>query len=94
MKEIAVTPFEIRLDYEEGGLDCIPIVLDAEGKEMESAGDSVSVIPVADHDISSITVYLCEFEQWKGEIISHRETGDYQQYLEKYAIYTKSIELT
>ena len=61
---------------------------------MESAGDSVSVIPVADHDISSITVYLCEFEQWKGEIISHRETGDYQQYLEKYAIYTKSIELT
>lgn len=92
LHSVTVTPFELSLELEEAGRDCIPIVFDAQGNWMEH-GENTSVFPIADHDVSRITICICEFEKWKGDIIAHRDQDDYLQYTGEHALYRKELEL-
>lgn len=93
LNKISVTPFELHIDYAHSGIDCIPIVLDAQGNWMEFS-DSVQILPIADHDIARITVYLCEFEQWVNELNKYSHQEDFRQYLENCALYSREVDLS
>lgn len=56
--------------------------------------DSVQNIPIAGHDISQITVYLCEFEQWVNELNQYSHQEDFRQYLDNCAPYSREIDLS
>lgn len=93
LNEISVTPFELCIDYEDSGSNCIPILLDAQGNWMEPA-DSFYTLPIADHDTTTITFYLCDFEQWANEISQYSRQENYQQLLDQYALYRTEVDLS
>lgn len=90
---ITVTPFELSVDYADGGKDCIPLVFDAEGNQMENGSGTVSVFPIGDHAVNRITVCICEFDVWKGELLPHRDEADFLQFVKEKALYSKELEL-
>ena len=94
VRAVSVTPFELSIETEQtSDMNCVVVVLDAQGKWMDSGNGDMSVLPVADHDVSKITVYLCDFEAWTGEIKGHRTDADFARYLKERALYEREVEL-
>lgn len=94
LRAVSMTPFELSIETEQGAdMDCIVVVLDAQGKWMDSGNGNVSVLPIADHDVSEITVYLCSSETWTNEIKGHQGDADFTQYVKERALYEREVEL-
>ena len=90
---INVTPFEVSVDYADGGMDCIPIVFDAQGNRMENGSGDVSVLPIGDHAVNRMTVCICLFDVWKEDLLSHRDEADFLQYVKEKSLYSKELEV-
>ncbi len=90
---INVTPFEVSVDYADGGMDCIPIVFDAQGNRMENGSGDVSVLPIGDHAVNRMTVCICLFDVWKEDLLSHRGEADFLQYVKEKSLYSKELEV-
>jgi hypothetical protein len=74
------TPFELTVfeKYAEGDsiADYFPVMLDAEGKFMETGdlGGAVNTVPVRNHDISTVYVYECDYDEYMDELKGLRFT--------------------
>lgn len=89
---VSVTPFELCIDPIDPDFSCVPVVFDAQGQWMEYGGD-LNTLPIAGHDISHITVYLCSETEWLNEIKGHREEENFMQYVAQRALYQKELLL-
>ena len=60
---------------------------------MDAAGSDAAVLPVAEHDISKITVYLCDYMEYMDELKSHKYEDSFRELLEERAAYKKEVVL-
>ena len=96
LESVTVTPFEIHINevyLNHNNADYFPVVLDARGKYMDAAGSDAAVLPVAEHDISKITVYLCDYMEYMDELKSHKYEDSFRELLEERAAYKKEVVL-
>lgn len=94
LESLLLTPFELRVNARMEGGDYIPILLDAQGKWMDPGSGDVSILPVSGHDVSEVTVYLCDFTLWYDEIKAYRDQPGLRDYLEQYAAYRRTVTLS
>lgn len=76
------TPFEIKLNqtYPDGGYDYFPIALDAKGDILPYGSDSnVNIFAIQDSDISTIYVYICDYDEYMDELKGYYYSDDYEQ---------------
>lgn len=95
LESVTVTPFEIHINevyLKHNNADYYPVVLDSQGKYIDAASNA-AILPVADHDISSITVYLCDYMEYMDELKSHKYEDNFQELLEERAAYKKEVVL-
>ncbi|MBO6284006.1 MAG: DUF4179 domain-containing protein [Pseudobutyrivibrio sp.] len=64
---VSKTPFELELDYDDPNADYIVVALDKDGKHM-SAVNNMDMLPVEGHDVSEITLYVCDYNEYMDEI--------------------------
>lgn len=78
---VTKTPFEISLDVSDPDFKYFAVVLDANGNLMSANGSSGSVNTVAiqDNDVSSISVYLCDYDEYMDELKGYYFSDDYQE---------------
>lgn len=78
---VTKTPFEISLDVSDPDFKYFAVVLDADGNLMSANGSSGSVNTVAiqDSDVSSISVYLCDYDEYMDELKGYYFSDDYQE---------------
>lgn len=78
---VTKTPFEISLDVADPDFKYFAVVLDADGNLMTANGTSGSVYTVAiqDSDVSSISVYLCDYDEYMDELKGYYFSDDYQE---------------
>ena len=78
---VTKTPFEISLDVEDPESKYFAVVLDADGNLMSDNGTSGSAYTVAvqDSDVSSIYVYLCDYDEYMDELKGYYFSEDYQE---------------
>lgn len=78
---VTKTPFEISLDVEDPESKYFAVVLDADGNLMSDNGTSGSAYTVAiqDSDVSSISVYLCDYDKYMDELKGYYFSEDYQE---------------
>ncbi len=97
LASVTVTPFELGLNLifeHNDSYDYYPVVLDANGKFMESASaGKATSLPVADHDISRITIYLCDYLEYMDEIKGKRNDDNFRQLLEERSSYLKEVTI-
>ncbi len=72
---VSKTPFELELDYDDPYANYIVVALDKDGKHME-AEDELSMLPVKGHDVSEITLYVCDYYDYMDEIKGLQLEGD------------------
>lgn len=89
---VSVTPFELRIDPIDPNFCCLPIVFDAQGQWMDYGTGDVNTLPIGGHDISRITVCLCDAAEWLNEIKGHREEENFMEYVTKRALYQKELQ--
>ncbi|MDO4274743.1 MAG: hypothetical protein Q4D16_13830, partial [Eubacteriales bacterium] len=85
-------------------LDYVPVVMDADGELMSSGGKfggSGNMIAIQDRDVSSITVFLCDYVEymdelkvyyWSDDYEKNKDTKTFKQLLEEEAIMWKEIK--
>lgn len=96
LESVTVTPFEIHINevyLNHDKADYFPVVLDAQGKYIDSAGSDAAFLPVADHDISRITVYLCDYLEYMDELKGLKYEDNFRELLEERAVYKKEVVL-
>ena len=78
---VTKTPFEISLDVTDPEFKYFAVVLDADGNLMSANGTSSSAYTVAiqDSDVSSISVYLCDYDEYMDELKGYYFSEDYQE---------------
>ncbi len=94
LESISVTPFELSIKIKDPEEIALAVVFDEEGKWMDFGTGSMGTIPVDGHKIGHLTVYLCHVEAWLNEIKGHWQEADFQQYVEKNALYQKEVNLS
>lgn len=94
LSEITVckTPFELELEYDDPNADYIVVALDKDGKHM-SAVNNLDMVPVDGHDISEITLYVCDYYDYMDEIKGLQLEGDgAKDILDEKALWSGKIE--
>ena len=78
---VTKTPFEISLDVTDPEFKYFAVVLDADGNLLSANGTSGSAYTVAvqDSDVSSISVYLCDYDEYMDELKGYYFSEDYQE---------------
>lgn len=94
LESLLLTPFELRVNARMEGGDYIPILLDAQGKWMDPGSGDVSILPISGHDVSEVTVYLCDFTLWYDEVKAYRDQPSLKDYLEQYSSYRRTVTLS
>ena len=99
MKSVQISPVEVTLNpintKEEEGLVIDSVILDAKGHKLESGSmDSPDVYAIGDSDISTLYVYVCEWDEYmdiKG-LALEEDVSLFQNALEECALYKKVID--
>lgn len=85
---VSKTPFELQLDYDDPYANYIVVALDKDGKHME-AEDNLDMLPVKGHDVSEITLYVCDYYDYMDEIKGKQlETDKAKDILDEKALWS------
>ncbi|WP_028242421.1 DUF4179 domain-containing protein [Pseudobutyrivibrio ruminis] len=85
---VSKTPFELELDYDDPNADYIVVALDKDGKHM-SAVNNMDMLPVEGHDVSEITLYVCDYNEYMDEIKGQQlETDKAKDILDEKALWS------
>lgn len=94
--QVSKTKFEITVEEKcskkraESGV--FSVVLDADGKVLPVGNSSsVSTYATYDRDVSEVYVYVCDYVEYMDEIKGDRNKENFQQILEKRALYSKKV---
>lgn len=82
--EVIKTPFELALHYDHNKAaehDYFVVVLDADGELMGFGhqGGSTDEHPIAGHDVSEVTVYVCDYTEYMDELKGYYYSSDYEE---------------
>lgn len=98
------TPFELRLNeiYPDEGYDYFPVALDAKGEILPSGlACNVNVYAIHDRDVSTVYVYICDYDEYMDELKGYYYSDDYeekkaeksfQELLEERAVYQTEVQ--
>lgn len=85
---VSKTPFELELDYDDPNADYIVVALDKDGKHM-SAVNNMDMLPIEGHDVSEITLYVCDYNEYMDEIKGQQlETDKAKDILDEKALWS------
>ena len=88
---VSKTPFEIELDYDDPQAEYIVVALDKNGKHM-SAVNNMDMLPVEGHDVSEITLYVCDYYDYMDEIKGQQlETDKAKDILDEKALWSGAL---
>ena len=76
------TPFEVKLNeiYPDGGYDYFPVALDANGELLTTGMEgSVNILAIQDRDVSTVYIYICDYDEYMDEIKGYYYSDDYEQ---------------
>ena len=81
------TPFELKLNEiyptEESQADYFPIALDANGDILPYGGgvggSYVNVFALQNHDISTVDIYICDYDEYMDELKGYYWSDDYEE---------------
>lgn len=76
------TPFELKLNevYPDEGYDYFPVALDANGELLTTGMEgSVNILAIQDRDVSTVYVYICDYDEYMDEIKGYYYSDDYEQ---------------
>ena len=82
--EVTKTPFELALHYDYNKAaehDYFVAVLDADGELMGFGhhGGSTDEHPIVGHDVSEVTVYVCDYMEYMDELKGYYYSSDYEE---------------
>ena len=80
--EVTKTPFELALYYDYNkAADYFVAVLDADGELMGFGhqGGSTDEHPITGHDVSEVTVYVCDYMEYMDELKGYYYSSDYEE---------------
>ena len=101
--QVTKTPFEISLKYDYSkATDYFITVLDANGEPLSVGkfGGATDTLAIADHDVSKITVYVCDYMEYMDELKGYWFSDDYaekskektySQLLDERAVYSETV---
>ena len=95
---VSLSPFELVFNYDtEAATDYVVVAADANGRFMESM-DYMDTIPVLGYDTSSVTIYICDYDEYmdsiKGQLLDENgevSDSDCRDILENNALYSQTI---
>lgn len=101
LASIEISPIELTINpINENSLEelvTFAVVLDAEGRKLEFGdGSGENVFAITGRDISTVTVYVCEWDTYMGikGLALEEDTSLFQNALEENALYKKVIDTT
>lgn len=101
LESVTKTPFEVII--KDGmGVDYFTVALDAEGNIMDNGkfGGNCNTLAIADRDISTIDIYICDYLEYMDELKGYYYSEEYEenkkektfkQLLDERALYHKEI---
>lgn len=93
--QVIKTKFEITVEKkcseERMQQGVLMIVLDADGRQLPNGSGTYRTYAIQDRDVSKIYVYICDYLEYVDDIQVYRNDADFQQILEKRALYWKEI---
>lgn len=96
LESIEVSPVEITLHPTAPAERLImALALDKNGKKLPYAGNNTNELSVSGYDISEITVYICDYDEYMDEIKGYALREDetkFREILSEKALYQKKIE--
>lgn len=94
LDKIELSPVELTL-YTTEPADCLTfaVVLDKNGRKLASGSTNAYELAIAGHDISTVTVYICEYDVYMDEIKTYalEDEEAFRSMLEKKALYKKVV---
>lgn len=97
LESVTATPFEISVKElytgEADPADYYTALLDADGKmiRMAEAGGSSEALPIYGHDISTVTVYICDYLEYMDELKGKADQPGFKDLMEERALYKKEV---
>ncbi|MCM1387457.1 MAG: DUF4179 domain-containing protein [Bacillus sp. (in: Bacteria)] len=80
IESIEISTMELTLNTIEKTTEAMwTVVFDADGEEIKFGGDN-DVYVTAGHDISTISVYICRFDDWEEAKTERENTGDVENF--------------
>lgn len=96
LDKIELSPVELTL-YTTEPADCLTfaVALDKNGRKLASGSTNAYELATAGHDISTVTVYICEYDEYMDEIKAYalEDEGTFRNMLEKKALYKKVVDI-
>ena len=94
---MTATPFEISVKElyteEADPADYYAVLLDADGKmiRMAEMGGNSEALPIYGHDISTVTVYICDYVEYMDELKGKADQPGFKDLMEERALYKKEV---
>lgn len=96
LEYIEISPIELTLHpIENGDRLCIAVAFDKDGRWLQNGSTNFYELAVQGHDISVITVYVCNYDEYMDELKGiplQQGDGVFQEVLEERALYKKVID--
>ena len=97
LESVTATPFEISVKElyteEADPADYYAVLLDADGKmiRMAEMGGNSEALPIYGHDISTVTVYICDYVEYMDELKGKADQPGFKDLMEERALYKKEV---
>ena len=92
---VVKTPFELTVNelYEDESkrTDYFPVILDAQGRDMEVISGDVNTVPVKNYDVSTVYVYLCDYMEYMDELKGHKQEDGYKALIDEKAKFAAEV---
>lgn len=96
LDKIEISPVELTL-YTTEPADCLTfaVVLDKNGRKLASGSVNAYQLTTAGHDISTVTVYICEYNEYMDEIKAYalEDEEKFRNMLEEKALYKRVVNV-
>lgn len=97
IKSIELSAVEMTLNTIEGA-DTIAVALDADGNRIENGSANAYELAIAGHDISTVYIYICDWDVYMDEIKGYGVPGSnlgrsFQEVLEERAVFKTVVEI-
>lgn len=97
-ESLEISSVEMTLNtIEPGDASTIAVALDADGRQLESGSQNFYELSIADHDISTVYLYICDYDEYMDEfkgygLSANANDDDYQSILEERALFKTIVK--
>lgn len=97
-ESLEISSVEMTLNtIEQRDASTIAVALDADGRQLDSGSRNFYELSIADHDISTVYLYICDYNEYMDELKGYRLPGntnynDYQSILEERALFKTIVK--